>query len=294
MARNVTKRNVLILAVILGLIASLLTYKMLQAAEEERNQKQVQMVVARYDIPRFSIISEAQIETKQVPLADAPPDVCTDPATVIDNQSLVDIKAGAPIRQASIRPKKGWPPPGMRAMSVAIDPVIAVAGFLEPGDRVDVLATFDRDGTTVAETVVQNVELLALGSTVQPGSDDPERKSSMSAHQKDTATLLVTLDQAKRITAAENKGKLRIVLRAPGDTTIEKSAPVKIQSGTAPSRPEPAPRVTVERQPAPPVFNYPRYVPPAAPRTQTTTPAKKGHEIEVIKGGNVEKVVVDE
>ncbi len=142
--------------------------------------------------------------------------------------------------------------------------------------------------------MVQNVELLALGSTVQPESEDPQRKSSMSAHQKDTATLLVTLEQAKRITAAENKGKLRIVLRAPGDTSIETSPPVKIQSERAASRPAPEPRVTVERQPAPPVFNYPRYVPPAPTKGQLAFPQKRGHEIEVIKGGNVEKVVVDE
>src|SRR5690606_36281457 len=98
-------------------------------------------------------------------------------------------------------------PPDKRAVSVGVNEVIGVAGFVKPGDRVDVLATFDRNfsGQDMTTTILQDVQVLA---TAQETESDPEK-----AEVTTTVTLAVSLDEAERLTLAEERGTLRLVLR---------------------------------------------------------------------------------
>ena len=102
-------------------------------------------------------------------------------------------------------------PAGKRAVSVAVNEVIGVAGFVKPGDRVDVLGTFDESvvGKTVTTTVLQDVEVLAISQRMEDEDDTKARVAT-------TVTLALNLSEAEKITLAEEQGRLRLVLRPAG------------------------------------------------------------------------------
>ena len=103
-------------------------------------------------------------------------------------------------------------PPGMRAISVRVNDVVGVAGFVLPGMRVDVLVTGRPPGRddTVTTTVLQNIAVLSAGKTIQVDS----KSQSISTP---VVTLLVTPEQAESLTLANNEGRIQLVLRNSTD-----------------------------------------------------------------------------
>jgi pilus assembly protein CpaB len=109
-------------------------------------------------------------------------------------------------------------PVGMRAVTVAVNEVIGVAGFVLPGMRVDVLVTgTPPDGRNrMTTTVLQNILVLSAGQAMQADA----RGQPISAP---TVTLLVTPEQAETLTLAGNEGRIQLVLRNGSDQTIERT-----------------------------------------------------------------------
>jgi pilus assembly protein CpaB len=110
-------------------------------------------------------------------------------------------------------------PVGMRAVSVRVNDVAGVAGFVLPGMRVDVLVTGrppTSDGS-VTTTCLQNILVLSAGQTIQADSRGQ-------AIQAPTVTLLATPDQAEVLTLANSEGRIQLVLRNGSDQTIEKTS----------------------------------------------------------------------
>jgi pilus assembly protein CpaB len=149
-------------------------------------------------------------------------------------------------------------PMGMRAVTVRVNDVASVAGFVLPGMRVDVLVTGrppSADGDMTA-TALQNMLVLSAGTTIQPDARGQ-------AIQAPTVTLLATPEQSETLTLAGSEGRLQLVLRNSSDQTIEKTngryiselygaqrklAPV---ASTAP-QPRPRPVVVAAAPPPPP------------------------------------------
>ncbi|MBS1875019.1 MAG: Flp pilus assembly protein CpaB [Acidobacteria bacterium] len=107
-------------------------------------------------------------------------------------------------------------PVGMRAVSVRVNDVAGVAGFVLPGMRVDVLVTGrppSADGT-ITKTCLQNILVLSAGQTMQPDT----RGQAMPAP---TVTLLATPEQAEILTLANSEGHIQLVLRNGSDQGIE-------------------------------------------------------------------------
>jgi len=109
-------------------------------------------------------------------------------------------------------------PVGMRAVTVRVNDVAGVAGFVLPGMRVDVLVTGrppsgEGDMTT---TVLQNVLVLSAGQTIQPDARGQ-------AIQAPSVTLLVNPAEAETLTLAGNDGHIQLILRNSSDQTIEKT-----------------------------------------------------------------------
>lgn len=178
-------------------------------------------------------------------------------------------------------------PVGMRAVTVRVNDVASVAGFVLPGMRVDVLVTGkppNEDGD-ITTTVLQNMLVLSAGTTIQPDARGQ-------AIQAPTVTLLSTPNEAELLTLAGNDGRIQFVLRNSGDQTIEKTAGKQVAEiyGAARKRPAPArprhdpdgrsesPRVIAA---APPPAHPP--VPVAAPIPQPPPPAPVD-QIIVIRG----------
>jgi pilus assembly protein CpaB len=150
-------------------------------------------------------------------------------------------------------------PIGMRAVTVRVNDVAGVAGFVIPGMHVDVLVTGkppSNDGD-MTSTCLQNIQVLSAGATIQPDA----RGQAMPAP---TVTLLVTPDQAETLTLAGASGKIQLVLRNSSDQTLEKTpgryvgelylgqrvAPVKPVAAAPAPRPRP---VVVKQVAAAPV-----------------------------------------
>ena len=104
-------------------------------------------------------------------------------------------------------------PPGMRAVSVRVNEVIGVAGFVVPGTRVDVLLTGNPTGASDQRTttVLENVAVIATGQKL-------ERNTAGEPQLTPVITLLVSPDDAQKLTLATSQGKIQLALRNPLDT----------------------------------------------------------------------------
>ncbi len=110
-------------------------------------------------------------------------------------------------------------PVGMRGVSVHVNDVAGVAGFVLPGMRVDVLVTGRPPSadSAVTNTCLQNILVLSAGQTIQADSKG-------GAIQAPTVTLLATPDQAEILTLANSEGRIQLILRNGSDQTIEKTS----------------------------------------------------------------------
>jgi len=159
------------------------------------------------------------------------------PQDVIGRSLLYPLAMGAPILDRDLAiPGTGLTtkiPDGMRALALRSDEVVGVAGFLFPGSHVDVLVTYR--STTAPEpataTVLQNVEVLAAGSQVQPNLDG--KPSSVNV-----VTVLVTPNDAERVVLASTQGTIHFVLRNSEDHGEVEDPPVGLAQlipGTGPA-----------------------------------------------------------
>ena len=173
---------------------------------------------------------------------------------VVLDQQLAKLEAGAGL-SVSI-------PPGMRAVSVGVDDVVAVAGFVTPGTMVDVMVTGMATGGAMTRTILEHVRVLAVGQQVQTESGKPQTAP--------VVTLLVSPEDAERLTLASAEGKIHLSLRNTVDTTDANTPPIYGSSlfMGAPSQAAPVEHHAVAPKPAPVV------VPP--------------YNVQVIRGDKVE------
>jgi pilus assembly protein CpaB len=192
----------------------------------------------------------------------------------VDRALITSVAENEPImasKLASIDSGAGLPatiPPGMRGLSVAVNNVIGVAGFVTPGTKVDVLVTGaiiganGAAGPTITRTILENVQVLAAGQKTQQDRDGkPETVPVI--------TLLVSPEHAAILAMASSEGKIQLALRNTVDTRMVNPPPVSQAALFAEATPPPPARRGRKSLLAAP--------PPAAPYT-----------IEVINGGKRE------
>lgn len=154
----------------------------------------------------------------------------------------------------------GLIPAGKRAISVSVDEVVGVNGFVGPGARVDVIATLEAaagSGDAVSRLVLQDVEVLASGHQLQA---DPNG----APQQAPVVTFLVTPEQAEQLVLATHKGRIQLALRSRADRGEVATAGVRTSAltGAAPPAPHPtAPSVRPERASTRPLATPARHTP---------------------------------
>ncbi len=207
-------------------------------------------------------------------------------ASVVENEPLVQGKV------ASLEAGTGLPPsipPGMRAMSVKVNEVIGVAGFIDPGTRVDLVVTIRKKDDTTSRTAVSNVQVLSAGtrSEQEKATIKPEQAAKAVASQPATpptvVTLLVTPQDAERIALAQAEGQIMLVLRNPLDTEATATSGVHAEAlfGS-----EVAP-------PAAPVVNRVRpRKPPVVVAESIVLPTPKIYTVEAIRAAKRTEEVV--
>ena len=212
-----------VLALALGFFASVYVYRNLQSGTRSADAG-VDVIVAADDLQVGAKVEERDIRIIKVPAADLPPTAPRKRADVLGHGVIIPIAKGEfilPNRLAGENAGSGLPaliPPGMRAVSVRVNEVVSVAGFVTPGTRVDVLLTgTPGGGEQQTTTVLQNVAVLASGHTL-------ERTSTGEAQTTAVITLLVSPDDAQRLTLASSEGHIQLALRNPLDTKQDEVA----------------------------------------------------------------------
>lgn len=206
------------LALAIGFLASVYVYKSLQGRGGDAG---IEVMVAANDLQVGQRVEEHDVKIIHINPADLPPGTPRRRSDVIGHGVIVPISKGEfilPNRLAGENAGSGLPsliPPGMRAVSVRVNEVVSVAGFVTPGTRVDVLLTGTPGGGSEEQTttLLQNVAVLASGHTL-------ERTSTGEAQTTAVITLLVTPDDAQRLALASS-GHIQLALRNPLDTRQE-------------------------------------------------------------------------
>jgi pilus assembly protein CpaB len=182
-------------------------------------------------------------------------------ATVVENEPLLDSKLASRDAGAGLPPAI---PPGMRAIGVKVNEVIGVAGFLDPGTRVDLVVTIRNENETTSRTVVSNVQVLTSGTRGEQEKARTARSSLLASPSNAVVTLLVSPQDAERIALAQVEGQIMLVLRNPLDTAPTETTGIRTAALLGSTTPPPvipaAPRVSAPKpDPTPEVV-------PAAPR----------------------------
>ena len=211
----------LVVAIIFAGLASLAVYRFLERQQDELQQTrggQVQVVVAAMDIPTGTSFILEQLRTVQWPKSILLPGTAHDPAQLIGRSSLRGFVAGEPILESKLAPRGVTTgvmsfiiPPGKRAVTVGVDPVSGVSGFILPDSYVDVIVTTQPtdEGVKMSRIVLQNMQVLAVGQILEQTEGKPVPVP--------TVTLAVTPNEAERLAMASNEGRLQLALRKFGD-----------------------------------------------------------------------------
>jgi pilus assembly protein CpaB len=169
---------------------------------------------------------------------------------VIQNEPILPMKLAPTEAGAGLPPVI---PAGLRAVSVRVNEVIGVAGYVLPGTRVDVLATLsptNQQNDVTSKVVLNNVQVLAAGTKIEQGLGDTKPMPVT------VVTLLVNPEEAERLTLASTEGKIQLALRNPLDRETPSTSGIKPAAllGLAPPVRQPAPRVAGKPAPivAPP------------------------------------------
>jgi pilus assembly protein CpaB len=183
--------------------------------------KRAQVVVAAHDLPVGTVLGERDVKTIEWMTGALPPGFLGTTEEATGRGVITRLQENEPILEGKLAGKGaggGLPviiDQGMRALSISVDQVVGVAGFVLPSTRVDVLLTLnDQAGTKEPATrvIMQNVKTLAAGQSIQQDKDGKPQPVGV-------VTLLVTPEQAETLALAASQGRIQLALRNTLDTT---------------------------------------------------------------------------
>jgi pilus assembly protein CpaB len=178
------------------------------------------VVVAASDLDIGAELRREDVRIIEWPANAVPASAISDPKDVIGRGIVLPVIENEPILPMKLGGKdagSGLPPaipPGLRAVSVRVNEVIGVAGYVLPGTRVDVLATVSPTGAAsdmTSKVILTNVQVLAAGTKIERDTDK-NKPIAVSV-----VTLLVDPEEAERLTLASTEGKIQLALRNPLD-----------------------------------------------------------------------------
>lgn len=225
MARGSLLRYLLIPALV-GLLVTVAVYKYLPVPEPQAAPMEtVTVVVAKRPIPARTLLTSEDVALKEFPRDFLPKGAVTDAADAVGKMTVAPLAedevilkghlAGPDVKlQLSFHIPKGY-----RAMTFGVSETTGVAGFVEPGDRVDILWTVSGDNQYIpdpkprSQILVENALVLAVGQ--DPAVRTKDGRGQMEGYT--SLTLALTPDEALRVSLAAEEGTLRFVLRSAGD-----------------------------------------------------------------------------
>lgn len=301
-------------AVVLGLVAAIVARQLVSQKQHvvvEGGASSVDLtdiVVASRDIAPGATLTAEDLTIARVETKSAPANVAANPSMLFSRVAKIQIPRGQIVHEsllAEVGVSGGLPgviKPGYRAMTIEVNEFTGVAGLLQPGNHIDVLARFtDGESGQTTRTVVQNVQIIAVGTelsnktptatgevnNVISGDGQPPQQAKAFAR---AITVLVTPAEAERLDLAAANNQARLVLRASTDTEKAAVGGATLASlrGDAPTFPDASEKEVrvASKSPGDDVFG-PQVKPTFKPRQGTKT-------ITVIRGGVVSETEVEE
>lgn len=270
--------TVTVIAIVIGAVATLLANHYLKQ-NASKPFEGVAIASAAVDLPLGSKLDPTHVKLATWPKNAVPPGGYTDAKPLVGRVVVRPISAGDVITENKLMPLNisggimtYMVPQGHRAVTVAVNEVAGVAGFITPNSRVDVLLTTPRPESTndrdnISKIILQNVPVLATGQVT-------EQKEGGKPGVVPTVTLDVTPEEAEKLVVGTKKGSLQLLLRNVIDVaSVDTNGATvsKALGGYQPPRPvvirstPPRKKIVVARAPSPP------------------PPAK--FQVEVFKGG---------
>jgi pilus assembly protein CpaB len=286
------QKRTLIVVTVSVLVAAIGTFAMFRVIQRMPTRKvempTTSVVVAAESIPVGTLLEERHLRTIAWPARSTVTGSVANPKELVGRGVIVPIGMNEPVTLTKVASREaggGLPPiipSGMRAISVKVNEVIGVAGFVVPGTRVDVVVTLSKSedegqAQTMTRTVVSNVQVLTAGTKF----DQEQSRKDKKPVQTSVVTLMVLPEDAERIALAQNEGKLNLALRNPMD--VEPTATRGVRLAALMSGPNAQPVIdqavnrVVRRAP---IVKAAEVVPPPVPvyRVETIRAAKRGEE----------------
>jgi pilus assembly protein CpaB len=282
MNRNTRTLVVLAVAILMALLASFgvwLTVRSMPVREVEIARAQA--VVAARPLSVGTMVTKDDVKVVPWPAANQVPGSFTAIDKVVNRGVIVATAENEPLTEgklAAVGSGAGLPPTipeGMRAISVKVNEIIGVAGFVIPGTRVDVMVTVKGlDQKTQTRVVLSNVTVLTAGTRYDQERATKEGKPIPTS----VVTLLLTPTDAETMTLAAEEGRVMLALRNPLDIAPTQTPGAKLNALLGEASPPPVKKVmegrTVVKAAAPP----PSAVVPKTYTVETIRAAKRSEE----------------
>jgi len=220
---------------------------------------ELKIVVASKDLPVGATLTSGDVTLLDWYSDTLPTGAFTKTEAVLGRPLLYPLAAKQPVVDRNLGAVgagiglAGKIPAGMRAIAVKSNEISGVGGFLYPGSHVDCMVTFTPPGgkSPQTQTVLQNVEVLAAGQTIEP---DPQGKPQ----KVNVVTLLLGPEDSQKLQLASSQGNIQFVLRSGADQTQASLQPTRLDQIFPSDKPPVIAKAPVlkraPRQAPPPVY----------------------------------------
>ena len=233
-------------ALLFGVLAAFSVSRYLSSAQAfSKDLKRV--VVARVAVPLGTKLVAEQLMVVQFSNESAPDGAFESPEKLVGRVAVTNLAVRDPVIESRLAPEgtagglSAIIPEGYRAMTVKVDDVVGINGFIMPGTLVDVVVVITPTEQTAGQTgpiskiVLQNIKVLANGQNI----DKPENQRD--ANSVKAVTLLVLPEQAEKLALASSEGKLQLVMRNSIDQGDEQTTGINKRALLNGDRATPAP-----------------------------------------------------
>ncbi|KUO51459.1 MAG: hypothetical protein APF76_13935 [Desulfitibacter sp. BRH_c19] len=223
-------KKLLIITLIVSIITATVAYLYLEDMKDKLDTTEyTEVVCSAINIPQDTILSKDLLIMKKIPVEYAHPDSTFKMDDAVGKLNKVPLTMGEALLGTHLMDQESTEEglayavtPGMRAVTLGINQVSSLNYLILPGDRVDIIVTLDTNDITQTSFILENIEVLALGS--QLARDILEQ-----GKEQQTITLQINPTEAPKLVLASEVGTIRMLLRSPRDEGRVGERPITLE-----------------------------------------------------------------
>ena len=219
-------KKVYLIAAILAVLAGLSLYRYMVSLENRYLEDYITVATAAVEIEESTVLTQEMIIMRELPAAGVHGAAVDNPGTIIGGIASQTIYQGEQILRTKIRTtgenegKMSYSvPEGMRGVTISVDPVSGVSGFLRAMDRVDIILIGiqgeEENQKETAKILLEDVQILAIGT-----NPDSRKESYAPSEPVNVITLIVSPEDAVKLSLGSSTGRLTAALRSPADHSV--------------------------------------------------------------------------